>query len=375
MAASRSDILIPGYEQVVLHQDTDEGLRCIVALHSTALGPAIGGVRLHPYPSDLAALGDALRLAKGMTYKAAAAGLRLGGGKAVVIADPERKTPALMRAFGRVVESFGGRYITAEDVGTSVEDMDLVAEETASVVGRSTANGGSGDPSPMTALGVFRAHQVVAMELDGLESLEKTSVVVQGAGRVGYQLCRLLAEAGARLHVADLDPAAAARAAADFGARVVEPGWAHVVDCDIFAPCALGAVINDDTLPQLRCRAVAGAANNVLASPAHGEALHRAGILYAPDYLINAGGMIHVADELHGYSAERVLAGIDGISDTLATAFRIARSHGVSTSEAADRIAERRLRAAPVRVATPLATGAPAPITPISPGRHGASRP
>ncbi len=356
----QSDILIPGYERVVCQRGPASSLDAIVAIHSTALGPAIGGVRLYPYASELDALSDALRLAKAMSYKTATAALNLGGGKAIIIGDPRHKTPDLLRAFGRLVESLGGRYITAEDVGTTTDDMDMIAQQTSHVVGRS----GVGDPSPLTALGVFRAHRVVAAALTGSRALAGVHVVVQGVGRVGSQLCRLLAQAGARLTVADLDDTAVRRATGEFGASAVAPASAHATPCDIFAPCALGPVVTDQTLPELRCRAIAGAANNVLAQPSHGAALQWAGILFAPDYVINAGGLIHVAAELDGYSGERVRARVDHIEDTLALVFRVARSRGISPGEAADRLAEERIT---------NGHGPPAPITAGS-GPGGRSR-
>ena len=238
-----------------------------------------------------------------MSYKAAVAGLNLGGGKAVIIGDPKRiKSEALLRAYGRFVESLGGRYITAEDIGTYIPDMDVVSLETRFVTGRSPANGGGGDPSINTAYGVLKGMQAVAEELWNEHDLAGRHVVVQGVGKVGNHLCHLLHEAGARLTVADVDVDNLARAVREFGADTVEPGKAHAVECDIFAPCAMGAVVNDDTLPELKCAAIAGSANNVLARDEHGYALRQLGILYAPDYVVNAGGLINVADELQGYS-------------------------------------------------------------------------
>ncbi len=334
------------YEQVVYNHDPASGLRAIIAIHSTALGPALGGTRFYPYASEEEALIDVLRLARGMSYKAAAAGLDLGGGKAVIIGDPRRiKSEVLLRAYGRFVESLGGRYITSEDVGTYPADMDMVGLETRYVTGRSVAYGGAGDPSVMTALGVYRGMQAVAEELWNNHELADRHVVVQGVGKVGHHLCRRLTEAGARLTVADSDVDHVARAVNEFGADTADPGKVHAVPCDIFAPCALGAIVNDDTLPELKCAGIAGSANNVLARPEHGYALREAGILYAPDYVINAGGLINVADELQGYSPERVQAKVDGIFGMLRRIFHLATHDGVPTSEAADRIAEERMRA------------------------------
>ncbi len=333
------------FEQVVYNHDPASGLRAIIAVHSTALGPALGGTRFYPYASEEDALADVLRLARGMSYKAAAAGLDLGGGKAVIIGDPKRvKSETLLRAYGRFVESLGGRYVTAEDVGTYTWDMDVVARETRFVAGLSEANGGAGDPSVMTALGVLKGMQAVAEELWKRHQLDGLHVVVQGVGKVGYHLCRMLHEAGARLTVADVDVDQVARAVNEFGADTAEPGKVHAIGCDIFAPCALGSAVNDDTLPELSCAAIAGSANNVLARPEHGYALRELGILYAPDYVVNSGGLIQVADELQGYSADRARAKVEGIFGMLRTIFHRAGQEGIPTSEAADRAAEERMR-------------------------------
>ncbi|HYY77892.1 MAG TPA: Glu/Leu/Phe/Val dehydrogenase dimerization domain-containing protein [Actinomycetes bacterium] len=333
------------YEQVVYNHDPASGLKAIIAIHSTALGPALGGTRFYPYASEEDGLRDVLRLARGMSYKAAVAGLNLGGGKSVIIGDPKRiKSEVLLRAHGRFVESLGGRYITAEDVGTFTADMDVVAQETRWVTGRTVANGGGGDPSINTAYGVLKGMEAVAQELWQQPDLSGRHVVVQGVGKVGSQLCRLLHQAGAHLTVADVDLDHVAWAVKEFGADTVEPTKAHALPCDIFAPCALGAVVNDDTLPSLKCAAVAGSANNVLARAEHGFALRQLGILYAPDYVINAGGLINVADELQGYSAERATAKVEGIFGTLREIFHRAKAGGIPTSEAADRMAEERMR-------------------------------
>ena len=333
------------YEQVVYNHDPASGLKSIIAIHSTALGPALGGTRFYPYASEDDALADVLRLARGMSFKAAVAGLNLGGGKAVIIGDPKRvKSEALLRAYGRFVESLGGRYITAEDIGTYIPDMDVVSLETRFVTGRSPANGGGGDPSINTAYGVLKGMQAVAEELWNEHDLAGRHVVVQGVGKVGTHLCHLLHQAGVRLTVADVDVDNVARAVKEFGADTVEPGKAHAVACDIFAPCAMGAVVNDDTLPELKCAAVAGSANNVLARDEHGYALRQLGILYAPDYVVNAGGLINVADELQGYSPERAKAKVEGIYNAVRDIFHRAKADGVPTSEAADRIAKDRMR-------------------------------
>ena len=332
------------YEEVVFFHDAPSGLRAIVAIHSTALGPALGGSRFYPFASEDDALRDVLRLARGMTYKAAAAGLDLGGGKAVIMGDPRRlKSEELLRAYGRFVDSLGGRYITAEDVGTSREDMDTVRRETRWVTGVSRRLGGSGDPSPVTAYGVYQGIRACAEEALRTSSLEGVRVVVQGVGKVGYHLAKQLVEEKAVVTVADVDLDAVGRAVNELGVDTVDPDKAHAVDCDIFAPCALGAVIRDDTLPELKCRVVAGAANNQLERPEHGNALAELGILYAPDYVINAGGLINVADELIGYDRERAMLRVEGIYRTLREVFRKAELEGLTTAEAADAVARHRM--------------------------------
>jgi leucine dehydrogenase len=332
------------YEEVVFFHDPPSGLRAIVAIHSTALGPALGGTRFYPFESEEDALTDAVRLAKAMTYKAAVGGLDLGGGKAVIIGDPRRdKSEALLRAYGRFIESLGGRYITAEDVGTSRPDMDVLRRETRWVTGVSKRLGGSGDPSPVTAYGVFQGLRACAEEALGTASLEGVRVVVQGAGKVGSNLIRHLVDAGAVVTVADVDVDAVARAVAEHGIDTAEPEKAHAVESDIFAPCAMGAVIRDDTLPELKCRVVAGAANNQLERPEQADALAELGILYAPDFVINAGGLINVADELNGYDRERAMTKVEGIYRTLREVFQRARLEGITPSRAAERLAEDRI--------------------------------
>ena len=332
------------YEEVVFFNDAASGLQAIVAIHSTQLGPALGGTRFFPFESEEEALRDVLRLARGMTYKAAAAGLDLGGGKAVIIGNPKRdKTEELMRAYGRLLDSLGGRYITAEDVGTSREDMDLIRRETRWVTGVSKRLGGSGDPSPVTAYGVFNGLKAAAQEGLGTDELAGLRVVVQGVGKVGYALVKHLSEAGCRVTVSDVDVDLVGRAVKDFGVDTVEPAKAHAVECDIFAPCALGGIIRDDTLPELKCRVVAGAANNQLARPEHGDALAEMGILYAPDFVINAGGLINVADELMGYDRERAMKRVEEIFRSLREVFRISKSEGIAPVKAAEHLADERV--------------------------------
>src|ERR687888_2158647 len=338
------DSLGEEFEEIVFFHDAPTKLRAVIAIHSTALGPALGGTRFYPYRSEKEALHDVLRLAKGMTFKAAAAGLDLGGGKAVIIGDPRRiKSEELLRAYGRFIDTLQGRYITAEDVGTTGQDMDVVRRETRSVTGVSPAMGGSGDPSPVTAWGVFKGLIACAEEVWRSSSIEGKRVAVQGVGKVGYNLVKHLHEAGASIVVSDVDVDSVARAVMEFGVETADPDKIHAEECDVFAPCALGGGIRDDTIPSLRCRVVAGAANNQLQSPDHGEALRQMGILYAPDYVINAGGLINVADELRGYDRDRAMQRVQDIYRTLREIFAIARQDDVSTSEAADRFALSRI--------------------------------
>ena len=333
------------YEEVVFFNDPPSGLRAVVAIHSTTLGPSLGGTRFYPFASEEDALRDVLRLAKGMTYKAAVAGLDLGGGKAVIIGDPKRiKSEELLRAYGRFIDTLGGRYITAQDIGTYQEDMDMIRRETRYVTGVAPQLGGSGDPSTMTAYGVFLGMRACAEEAWQDPSLAGRRVAVQGVGKVGYHLVKLLVEAGASVVVADVDVDSVARAVAEFGVETADPEKIHAQECDVFAPCALGGVVNDDTIGDLSCRVVAGAANNQLDRPEHGQALAAAGILYAPDYVINAGGLINVSDELQGYDGGRARAKTESIYRTLREVFRISRDRGISTSSAADRFAEERIQ-------------------------------
>jgi leucine dehydrogenase len=333
------------FEEVVFFHDAPSQLRGIVAIHSTALGPSLGGTRFYPFKSEEEALRDVLRLARGMTFKAAAAGLDLGGGKAVIIGDPKRiKTEELLRAYGRFLESLGGRYITAEDVGTTGDDMDTIHRETRYVTGVSPAMGGSGDPSPVTAWGVYQGMIACAEEAWKDASLADRRVAVQGVGKVGFHLVKHLRDAGASVVVADVDVDAVASVVREFGVETAEPDKIHAQECDIFAPCALGAIIRDDTIPSLKCRIVAGAANNQLAAPEHGEQLQELGILYAPDYIINAGGLINVADELRGYDRERAMRQVETVYRNLRAIFSMSNEEGISTAEAADRFALERVQ-------------------------------
>jgi leucine dehydrogenase len=334
-----------GYEQVVFCSDDHSGLRAIIAIHSTALGPALGGTRFYPYRNEEDALVDVLRLAKGMTYKAAAAGLDLGGGKAVIIGDPRRiKTEELLRAYGRYIETLGGRYITAEDVGTALDDMDIVRRESRWVTGCSRTYGGSGDPSPVTAYGVLQGIKACALEAYGDANLKGRTVALQGVGKVGYALCGYLVGEGAEVTIGDVDVDNLGRAVSDHAVETAPLEKIHALDVDIFAPCALGAVINDDTISDLKCRIIAGAANNQLESEEHGEKLRDLGILYAPDFVINAGGLINVEDELRGYDRERAMKRVEGIYKQLQLIFAMARERNISTARAAQEYAEHRIR-------------------------------
>ncbi|MGH9259926.1 MAG: Glu/Leu/Phe/Val family dehydrogenase [Acidimicrobiales bacterium] len=333
-----------GFEQVAYFHDSATGLKAIVAIHSTALGPALGGTRFYPYASEDDALVDVCRLAKGMTYKHAVCGNDLGGGKAVIIGDPATvRSEALLRAYGRFVEGLSGRYLTAEDVGTTQADMDLIRRETVHVTGVSESLGGSGDPSPATAWGVLWAMKAVAERLWGSPSLAGRHVCISGVGKVGGALAGHLADEGAKLSVADVQQSAVDGVVERHDAVAVTPETAHAVACDIFSPCALGAMLNATTIPELRCDAVVGSANNQLASLADAERLRHRGVVYAPDFVANAGGVINIAEEPHGYDHARAYDRIRSIHDTLLRVFDRAEADGITTAAAADRLAEERI--------------------------------
>lgn len=336
-----------GHEQLSLWSEPETGYRGVVAIHNTILGPALGGTRMWAYENDLEALIDVLRLSRGMTYKAAVAGLNLGGGKSVIVADPNVKDRAdIFRAHGRHVQSMCGRYITAEDVGTSPSDMEFVREETEYVVGLA---GRSGDPSPVTALGVYRGMQACAKTRWGSDSLSGKTVTVQGVGHVGYHLCKHMHDEGALLVVTDIEDDRIKRVVDEFGATAVGADEIYGVEADIFAPCALGAIINDETLQVLKVEIVAGAANNVLDEERHGDVLHERGILYAPDYAVNAGGLINVNAEVEGWDLERSHKKASEIYDTIIKIVQIADDQGIPTYRAADRLAEDRIAEAAAR--------------------------
>jgi len=334
------------HEQVIFCSDPKVGLRAIIAIHNTTLGPALGGTRMWPYKSDKEALHDVLRLSRGMTYKAAVAGLNLGGGKAVIIGDPKKdKTEALFRSYGRFVEGLAGRYITAEDVGIQVQDMEWVRMETKYVTGISRALGGSGDPSSVTALGTYMGMKAAAKKVYGSDSLEGKKISIQGAGHVSYHLCNLLHKEGAQIFISDLFPEKARAIALDVKAQVVDKEDIYDVDADIFSPCALGGILNEETIPRLKCAIVAGCANNQIESEtAHGPMLTEKGILYAPDYVINAGGLINVASELEGYNKEHAHNQAARIYDTMLAIFDHAEKAGIPTYAASNELAIQRLR-------------------------------
>lgn len=334
-----------GHEQVVFCYDRATGLKCIIAIHDTTLGPALGGCRMWPYASEEEALEDALRLARGMTYKAAIAGANHGGGKAVIWGDPGKdKSEALFRALGRFVHSLGGRFLTGNDAGTKKEDFIAVRMETPHVGGLPEAWGGGGDTAEITAFGVWQGMRAAAFHVWGQDSLKGRRVALQGLGKVGLRLLRYLAEEGAEVTVTDIAPDRVAEACRQFPSiRSVSPDEIYDVSCDIFAPCALGGVLNDETIARLRCRVVAGSANNQLQAPEHGRALYRRGILYAPDYVINAGGLIQVVEEIKGYSRERAWRQAAGIYQVLRRIFALSQEAGIPPEEAADRLVEDRI--------------------------------
>ncbi|KWW98553.1 Leucine dehydrogenase [Carbonactinospora thermoautotrophica] len=335
-----------GHEQVVFCQDEQSGLKAIIGIYSTALGPALGGTRFYPYASEADAIADVLALSKGMAYKNALAGLDHGGGKAVIIGDPDRdKTEALLRAYGRFVESLNGRYITACDVGTYVQDMDVVARECRFVTGRSPEHGGAGDSSILTAFGVFQGMRAAAEWLWGSPTLRGRRVGIAGVGKVGHHLVEHLLEDGAEVVITDINEQAIDRVRTRHPQVDVVTDTDALVraDIDVYAPCALGGALDDDTVPALTAKIVCGAANNQLAHAGIEKMLEDRGILYAPDYVVNSGGVIQVADEIHGFDFERAKKKVAGIYDTTLRIFRLAADEGVPPAVAADRLAERRM--------------------------------
>ncbi len=339
-----TDIPVEGYERVRRAVDPKSGLHAIISVHNTVLGPALGGMRLWPYASEQEALTDVLRLSSGMTYKAACAGLNLGGGKSVIIGDPSMKSEAFFEAMGDFVESFDGQYITAEDVNTKVEDMDIINRRTKHVTGLA---GKSGNPSPKTAWGVFLGLKATLEDVYGSDSVAGKTIAIEGAGSVGKVYAELIAKEGGKIIVADIKQEAAEDLAKVTGGQVVHPDAIRSVECDVYAPCALGGSINDETLPLLNCRAICGAANNQLMDVRHGELLRDRGIRYAPDYVVNAAGLINVYDEMQpgGYKEDRAMANMELIRENMRKIFAIADEEGIPTATAADRFAERRIEA------------------------------
>lgn len=335
------------HQEVVHVRDEESGLRAIIAIHDTALGPALGGCRMYSYADEAEALADVLRLSRGMTFKAALARVRLGGGKSVVIGDPyKQKTDQLLEAMGRAIERLGGRYIVGADIGTNPGDMAVIRRSTNSVSCISEENGGYGDPAPMTALGVFQSLRAAARHRWNSDSLAGRRVAIQGVGNVGYSLAGLLHEAGAELVVCDPRSTAADRAGADFGASVVDIDAIYDVEADIFAPCAMGAIINDNSLARLKVDIIAGAANNQLAEERHGECLRETGITYVPDYVANGGGLVLCAAEWYRSDPSHIEPDVLAIGETARTILEIAADEDISTHSAANRLARQRVREA-----------------------------
>lgn len=339
------------HEMVLFCQDKDTGLKAIIAVHNTTLGPALGGTRMWPYKSDGEALNDVLRLSRGMTYKAAISGLQLGGGKAVIFGDSKKdKTPAMFVKYGEFIESLNGKYITAEDVGTSTSDMVHVRKSTSHVAGLPEEMGGGGDPSPVTAYGVFMGMKAAAKKRWGNENLKGKKIIIQGVGHVGEHLVRLTSEEDAKIFICDINKEQLSAIASKYGAEIVSSEAIYDLDADIYAPCALGATLNTENIKRLKCSVVSGAANNQLADEnIHGRMLADKGILYAPDFLINAGGLINVFSELKGYNREDALSRTKHIYDTTLEIFEKANRDNSTTIEAAKKIAEERISAAKIK--------------------------
>jgi leucine dehydrogenase len=332
-------------EQILFAYDEISGLKALIAIHDTTLGPAMGGLRLHPYASEDEALDDVLRLSKAMTFKAAAAGLNLGGGSAVILCDPHTgKTEELLRGFGRQVESLGGRFFIAQDAGTTVEDMETISQETSYVAGLRKSRGGSGDPAQKAAFGVLRGMQACLAAVFGESHLRNRTVAIQGLGAVGLELARLVGEEGARLIASDIDPRRIEKARQFLDLEAVTPEQILSTPCDVLSPCAMGGIFDQKTIPTLQARIIAGSANNQLASDDMGNALHARGIVYAPDFVVNAGGLINVAEELTGYDESTASIKIGKLYKSLETILRISRERGIPTHVAAHEMALERIR-------------------------------
>ena len=333
-----------GHEQLCVFTDTNVGLKAFVAIHDTTLGPALGGVRFWPHKTEDDALMDVLRLSKGMTYKSAAAGLDFGGGKALIVCSNEEKTEAMLRSFGKCVESLGGRYITTEDVGATPDDIEIISQETSHIAGLPISLGGSGDPSEMTAYGIYQGMKACASEIWGQSSLRNRKVAIQGFGKVAYYLSKHLIQDDIKVIVADINSDAQTRAR-DLGLEVLnDANDIYNIECDIFAPCALGGIINDKTVQMLKCKIVAGSANNQLLEDKHASMLQTRGILYAPDYLINAGGVINISVEIdQKYNQDIAADRVAGIYEKISLVIETSKQNSITTAEAANLIAEERI--------------------------------
>ncbi|VAW33594.1 Branched-chain amino acid dehydrogenase [deaminating] [hydrothermal vent metagenome] len=332
------------HEQVIFCHNKDAGLRAIIAIHNTILGPALGGLRMYPYATEQQALTDVLRLSRGMTYKAAVSGLNLGGGKSIIIGDPKKdKSEALFRAFGRFLDSLGGRYITAEDVGIDVNDMEYVYQETENVVGVHQMHGGSGDPSPFTAFGTLQSIKASLEKKYGTQNIGDYSYAIQGVGHVGMELVKLIHNEGGKMFVTDVNQEAMDICKEQYGCEVVGLDEIYTVDADVYCPCALGATVNDDTIDKFKFAIVCGSANNQLAESRHGDELDKRGIIYAPDYAVNAGGLMNVSIELEGYNRERAMRMTRNIYYNISNIFKIAERDNIPTWRAADRMGEERI--------------------------------
>jgi len=334
------------YEQIVFCQDKSTGLKAIIAIHNTTLGPGLGGTRMYNYKNENDAITDVLRLSRGMTYKAAISGINLGGAKAVIIGDPRKiKNEAFMRRFGRFVDNLGGKYITAEDIGTTTRDMEYIKMETGHVTGLPEIMGGGGDPSPVTAYGVYLGMKACVNEVYGSDSVEGKKILVEGVGKVGSALVRRLVKEGAKVMIADVNEEALASLAKETGASVVSLSEVFDQDMDIYSPCALGATLNTENISQMKCAIVSGAANNQLADEhIHGQMLLDKGILYGPDYLINAGGLINVYTELNGYNRDIAMKTTETIYDVTRDIIAISKREQISTYQAANKMAEQRIQ-------------------------------
>jgi len=343
MVLNKEEISVQGYEKVVYAECAEAGLKAIISVHNTNLGPACGGIRMLPYESKEAALQDVLRLSKGMSYKSSLAEINFGGGKSVIICDPKNKSRNLFHAFAAFVDSFEGQYISAQDMNISGDDLKMIKEKTSHVIGIQGEPGSSGDPSPVTARGVFRAIEATAEELNGKKDLHGVKISIQGLGSVGMRLAEMLYKGGAVLQVADINSSAVEKAVKSYNALALSQEQIFTMETDIFSPCARGAILNEKSIPQLKCKAVVGAANNQLAEEKDAERLMQRGILYAPDYAANAGGIINVYVEYEGYDLQKALKKADKIYETMRNIYQRAKREHKTTSAVANLLAEERL--------------------------------